>query len=668
MHALVVLTSRIALVTACCVAGVLAAGPETPSPGLRYYYPVPPANPPQVVEADICVYGGTPGGVAAAVQAARMGKKTVLVVMRRHVGGMTSGGLTATDIGKREAIGGFANEVYAKIGRTSGFRPSQAEKAFLELLQEAGVPVHYEHRLKDVAKNGNRIESIRMENGNTMRAKVFIDATYEGDLLAAAGVSYHVGRESNATYGETINGVQFRKSHNFDVPVDPYREPGNPGSGLLPTISAEPPGKAGDGDKKVQAYNFRMQLSNAASRLPFPKPDGYDRGRYALLERYLKAQPNPKHPTQLHNGDCNNTGGFSTDHIGANYAWPEADYATREKIFQDHVNYQQGLMWFSGNDPEVPETIRAKTNAYGLLAGEFPETGGWPHELYVREGRRMISDYVMTEADCRSQRAAPDSVGLASYTMDSHNCQRVVIDGVVRNEGDVQTGVPRPYPVSYRSIVPKESECSNLLVSVCLSSSHIAYGSIRMEPVFMILGQSAATAASFAIDAQIPVQKVDYAKLRERLLADKQVLVWDGPPLTKAEIEPPLLNGVQVDDTAAKTTGEWLPGASGDYVHDGNAEKGSKSITFAPNLPSDGAYDVFLKWTQNRNRATNVPVEIISASGKQTVTVNQREKGGWVKIATGNFKAGNSGSLTISNKDTDGHVIADAARWVPVAK
>jgi hypothetical protein len=408
-----------------------------------------------------------------------------------------------------------------------------------------------------------------------------------------------------------------------------------------------------------------MQLSNAADRLPFPKPEGYDRGRYALLERYLKAQPEPKHPTQLHNGDCNNTGGFSTDHIGANYAWPEADYATREKIFQDHVNYQQGLMWFSGNDPEVPESIRTKTNAFGLMAGEFPETGGWPHELYVREGRRMISDYVMTEADCRSQRAAADSVGLASYTMDSHNCQRVVIDGVVRNEGDVQTRVPRPYPVSYRSIVPKESECSNLLVSVCLSSSHIAYGSIRMEPVFMILGQSAATAASFAIDEQIPVQKVDYAKLSERLLADKQVLAWDGP-VDQADIEFPLLNGIQVDDTAAKTAGEWTP--SGDYVHDGNEEKGSKSITFTPNLPSDGAYDVYLKWTKYRNRATNVPVEIVSASGKETVTVNQREKGGWVKIATGKFKAGNSSSLTISNKDTDGHVIADAVRWVPAGK
>ncbi len=651
-----------------CTASVFAAGPATPSPGLHYYYAVPPANPALVIEADICVYGGTPGGVAAAVQSARMGKKTVLVVMRRHVGGMTSGGLTATDIGNRKAIGGFANEVYAKIGKTSGFRPSEAEKAFQELLKEAGVTIYYEHRLKDVVKDGTRIESIRIENGNTVRAKIFVDATYEGDLMAAAGVSYHVGRESNAAYGETINGVQFRETHNFSVPVDPYREPGNPKSGLLPTISAEPPGKAGDGDKKVQAYNFRMFLSNAADRTPFPKPAGYDRDRYALLERYLKAQPVPSHPTQLHNGDCNNKGGFSTDHIGANYTWPEAGYAAREKMFQDHVNYQQGLMWFSQNDPAVPEVIRSKTAAFGLAAGEFPETGGWPHELYVREGRRMISDYVMTQAECTSRKTVEDPVGLAAYTMDSHNCQRVVIDGVVRNEGDVQIGVPRPYPVSYRSIVPKESQCSNLFVPVCLSSTHIAYGSIRMEPVFMILGQSSGTAAAMAIDAKISVQRVNYAKLRERLIADKQVITWDGPLLATTHDDPGPAGRIEVAHAAAKITGKWSESTLGGYLHDGDADKGTKSVAFAPTLPADGTYDVYLKWTQNQNRATNVPVEIVSADGKQTITVNQRERGGWVKIATAKFKAGTTASLTISNKGSDGHVIADAVRWVPAAK
>ncbi|RYD38814.1 MAG: FAD-dependent oxidoreductase [Verrucomicrobiaceae bacterium] len=643
---------------------VASAQPNTPNPGLKYYYPVPAANPAQVIEADVCVYGGTPGGVSAAVQAARMGKKAVLVVFRRHVGGMTSGGLTATDIGNRKAIGGFANEIYAHIGKTSGFKPSLAETAFLHFLKEAGVTVYYEHRLKDVAKEGNRITSVSFENGNSVKAKMFVDATYEGDLFAKAGVSFHVGRESNATYGETINGVQFRKSHNFNVKVDPYVKPGDPSSGLLPTISAEDPGKAGEGDKKMQAYNFRFNLSNSAGRIPFPKPEGYDRGRYALYERYVKVSPKPPVPFQLHNGDCNNTGGFSTDHIGANYGWPEGGYEAREKMFQDHVNYQQGLAWFAANDPEIPQEIRAKVSSFGLLNGEFPETGGWPHELYVREGRRMVSEYVMTEHECTSRKIPEDSVGLAAYTMDSHNCQRVVIDGAVRNEGDVQTRVPRPYSVSYRSIVPKENECANLLVSVCLSSSHMAYGSIRMEPVFMILGQSAGTAASMAIDAGTAVQKVDYAKLKERLLADKQILIWDAPPLTEEE-KSMAPAGIEVDEVAATRTGDWTEASSGGYLHDNDDGKGTKTITYTPDLPKDGSYDVYLTWRKNGNRATNVPVEITGADGKKSITVDQRSTGGWVKVHSGSFKAGKSSALTISNKGTNGHVIADAVRWAP---
>lgn len=642
-----------------------AAQPTTPNPGLKYYYPVPAANPAQTIETDVCVYGGTPGGVSAAIQATRMGKKAVLVVFRRHVGGMTSGGLTATDIGNRAAIGGFANEIYAHIGKTKGFKPSEAESAFLHFLKEAGVTVYYEHRLKDVAKEGNRITSVSFENGNSVKAKMFVDATYEGDLFAKAGVSFHVGRESNATYGETINGIQFRKAHNFNVKVDPYVKPGDPSSGLLPTISAADPGKAGEGDKKLQAYNFRFNLTNAADRIPFPKPEVYDRGRYAVYERYVKASgEKPPMPFQLHNGDCNNQGGFSTDHIGANYEWPEGGYELREKIFQDHVNYQKGLAYFAANDAEMPEAVRTRVTASGLMNGEFPETGGWPHELYVREGRRMVSDYVMTEIECTSKKIVEDPIGLAAYTMDSHNCQRVVIDGAVRNEGDVQVRVPRPYSISYRSIVPKEAECANLLVSVCLSSSHIAYGSIRMEPVFMILGQSAGTAASMAIDAGSAVQKVDYAKLKERLLADKQILTWDAPPLSPEEIaDTP--KGILVDEGAATTTGEWTDASGGGYFHDNNDGKGTKTITYTPNLPADGTYDVYVYWRKNPNRATNVPVEIVSPAGKKSVTLNQREKGGWQKIDSGSFKAGKGNSLIISNKGTNGHVIADAVVWAP---
>lgn len=653
-----------------CAATLLA---QEGALALRYYYPVPEAGPPKTIEADVCVYGGTPGGVMMAIQARRMGKSAVLVVFRKHVGGMTSGGLSAVDLGRGDSIGGMAKEFLTRVGKTRGFLPSKAEETFRAMLKEAGVPVYFEQRLKSVTKEGNRITALTMENGNVFKAKIYGDATYEGDLFAKAGVSYHVGREANSVYKETLNGVQFRDLHNFVKPVDPYKIPDDPKSGLLWGISAEDPGVQGQGDKKVQAYNFRMFLSNAPDRLPFPKPKNYDRNKYLLLLRYIKL--GPPLPLQLHAGDSNNQGAFSTDHIGANYAWPDGDYETREKIFQDQVNYQQGLMWFWANDPEVPPEMQAKVKMWGLTKGEFPETGGWPHELYVREGRRMISDYVMTEHNCKSTIVAEDSVGLASYNMDSHNCQRVVIKGVVRNEGDVQVGCPKPYPVSYRSIVPREAECANLFVPVCLSSSHIAYGSIRMEPVFMILGQASGTAAALAIDGKTSVQKVPYAKLKEKLLADKQMLEWTGPAATiksAVSIDPKTVSGIVVDNEDAKLVGEWLrstsigPYVAGDYLHDNNAEQGKKSVTFTPKLPQAGKYDVYLIWSANANRATNVPVEIVHAQGTTKVTVNQKKSGGWHKVFTGNFAAGTGGSVTIRNDNADGFVIADAVRFVPV--
>jgi hypothetical protein len=639
-----------------------------PANVLRYYYPVPAANPAQLVKADVCVYGGTPGGVMAAIQAKRLGKSAVLVVFRQHVGGMTSGGLTASDLGKAEAIGGLAVEFYQRVGQTRGFRPSKAEGVFRALLKEAGVPVYFEHRLKEVHKEDKRITAITCENGNRFEAKVFMDATYEGDLLARAGVSFHVGREANSVYQETLNGVQFRNAHQFVVPIDPYRNEGDAKSGLLWGISAADPGKPGQGDKKIQTFNFRMFLSNKADRLPFPKPAGYDRDRYLLLLRYLKKHAHL--PLQLHNGDSNNDGGFSTDYIGGNYGWPEGDYATREKIFQDHVLYQQGLMYFWANDPEVPKQLQDKVRQWGLDKDEFPQTAGWPHELYVREGRRLVSGYVMTEHNCLSKVVADDAIGLASYNMDSHNVQRVVIDGKVRNEGDVQVGCPKPYPVSYRSIVPKEEECVNLFVPVCLSSSHIAYGSIRMEPVFMILGQSAATAAVLAIDGNTSVQKVSYARLRELLLAQKQVLEWKGPSKAPAGSIPLKdLTGIVVDNVDAQLVGTWKssqsigPFVGPDYLHDDNAEQGKKSATFIPKLPAAGTYEVYMIWSANGNRATKVPVDIVHADGVLKLTVNQRIKGGWHKVATLKFNAGTDGRLTIRTDGADGFVIADAVRW-----
>lgn len=511
---------------------------------------------------DIVIYGGTSGGVASAIQAARMGKRVILIEPGKHLGGLTTGGLGATDIGNKGAIGGFAREYYQRIrkhyedpaawkyekrsefkgrGHDLGddaawtFEPHVAEKIYFDLIREHKVTVVFSQRLdltNGVKKEGKRIVSIKMETGEEYAGKMFIDATYEGDLMAKAGVSYHVGREANRTYGETLNGVQVKNAihHQFIKKVDPFMRPGDPTSGLVPRVSAGPPGMDGEGDHRVQAYNYRLCATDRAeNRRPWPKPANYDEKQYELLLRNFEAGDLrlPWNPVMMPNRktDSNNNYAFSTDNIGMNYLYPNGDYATREKIIQEHIDYQKGLMWTLANHPRVPAKVRSHFSTWGLAKDEFLDTDNWPHQLYVREARRMIGDYVMIEANCRGARAPDDSVGLAAYTMDSHNVQRYVTkDGHVLNEGDVQVGGFSPYPISFRSIVPKHAECTNLLVPVCLSASHIAYGSIRMEPVFMVLGQSAATAASLAIDAGCDIQKVDYSKLKERLLADKQIL------------------------------------------------------------------------------------------------------------------------------------------------
>lgn len=533
---------------------------------VNYYIKVEPGIS-KTIECDVAVYGGTPGGVTAAIQAAKLGKSVILLSFNKYVGGMTSGGLTATDIGKKETVGGLAKEFYDRIGKISMFSPSKAENLYLKMLDEVGVNLLHERCLKYVMMDDNRLVSITMETGETIKAHIFIDATYEGDLFAAANVSYQVGREPANAYNESLGGlwqtVSWKDVYQFcRLPVSPYVEPDNPESELLSEISVESPGNKGDGDYKVQAYNFRHFLTNNENRIPFPKPADYDPNRYALLARFLNYNPDVKWvlnyttapmtdgPVQLREGDSNNAGSFSTDYVGGNYHWPDGTYEggsfeemptprrgmpvplsdlyrMREDIFQDHVNYQQGLMYFLANDPQVPDTLQKKINQWGLDPNEFKDTGYWPHQLYIREGRRMVSDYVMTQSNCELKEIVNDGVGLASYAMDSHFCQRVVVEEngkmVVRNEGGFGHGV-EPYPISYRSIVPKKQECSNLLVPVCLSSSHVAFGSIRMEPVFMILGQSAGTAASLAIDKRVDVQDLPYEYLKEQLIKDGQKL------------------------------------------------------------------------------------------------------------------------------------------------
>jgi hypothetical protein len=500
----------------------------------------------EMLKTDLCVYGGTAGGVAAAVQAARFGKKVILLEFGSHLGGMTSGGLGQTDIGNKGAIGGISREFYQRVGRKYGkdeawtFEPHIAEQVLFEMINEAGVALYLEQRLSNVFKEGARIRSISMENGRSVEAKVFIDATYEGDLMAKAGVTFTVGREANSKYAETLNGVRAKTpKHQFLMPVDPYQIPGEEKSGLLPLIQEGDGGNPGDGDKAVQAYNFRLVLTkNPENKRPIEAPQDYKADRYELLSRYIAAWTTasnkvPKlgdlmHIQMMPNGktDINNNNAVSTDYIGFNHGYPEADYKTRAAIWQDHENYTRGLLHFLATDTRVAQPIRDEMQQWGLTRDEFIDSRGWPHQLYIREARRMISDYVMTEHNCRKSIQLPDPVGLAAYTMDSHNCQRLVKNGRAENEGDVQVGGFPPYPIAYRSLVPKQSECENLLVPICLSATHIAYGSIRMEPVFMVLGHSCATAASMAMDENVPVQKIDLGKFKEKLLEQKQILSW----------------------------------------------------------------------------------------------------------------------------------------------
>jgi hypothetical protein len=637
----------------------------------------------EVVETDVLVFGGTAGGVSAACTAARLGKKAALTEFSKHIGGMTSGGLGATDIGNKAAIGGFSRAFYKDLGKHYGkeeswtFEPHVAEQLLLADLQAAKIPVYLEQRLASVRKDGAKIVEITMENGNVFRAKTFIDASYEGDLMVKAGVKYMVGREANARFDETLNGVRKETpQHQFAFSVDPYIKPGDPGSGLLPFIQPEPLGEPGSGDLCVQAYNFRLCLTkNPANRLPIAPPPGYDAKRYELLGRLCEARAKAGAKTSLgallgftmvtpEKTDNNNNGAFSTDFIGANYAYPDGDYATRERIWQEHENYTRGFLTFLATDPRVPQNVRDEMNSWGLCKDEFPDTGGWPYALYVREARRMLSDYVMTEKNCRHLEKAGDSVALGAYNMDSHNSRRIVQNGFVRNEGDVEVGV-KPYPVSYRSIVPKASECDNLWVPVCLSATHIAYGSIRMEPVFMILCQSAATAAVIAIDDSATAQAVNYPKLRDQLLKDGQVLEWTAVSAPQAALEIPI-GAIVLDDQTAVKIGEWAPSTASSsylgegYIHDGNEHKGALSVSWTPDLAKAGEYEIIFVYPPNANRASNVPVTVaIAGAPSQTATVDEKKREGRQSLGKFSLPAGKKTTITVSNKGTNGYVVVD---------
>ena len=519
-------------------------------------------------EADVVVYGGTSAAVIAAVEVAQSGKSVILVSPDLHLGGLTAGGLGWTDTGKKEAIGGLSRNFYHRIwqyynkdeawiwqkrddygNRGQGtkavdgskrtmwiFEPHVAESVFEDYIKEFKIKTfrnEWLNRSSGIQKNNSKIVSLTTLSGKVFKGKVFIDATYEGDLMATSGVSYHVGRESTKTYDEKWNGVQtgvLHHQHWFWENISPYKIPGDSTSGLLPKISKEPPGEYGSADNKIQAYCFRLCMTNNdENRKPFPKPKNYDPSQYELLLRSLltgrkdffrKFDPIPNYKT-----DTNNHGPFSSDNIGMNYDYPDASYQKRRAIIEEHKNYQMGLLYFVANDPRVPSDIREKLSQWGLAKDEFKDNENWPHQIYVREARRMIGSYITTEQDVLLKREVPKPIGMGSYAMDSHNVQRYITpQGFVQNEGDIGVKPPAPYSISYGSLTPQKNQCSNLLVPVCLSSSHIAFGSIRMEPVFMILGQSAAVAACIAIDENSAVQDIDYNDLKALLLNKGQVL------------------------------------------------------------------------------------------------------------------------------------------------
>jgi hypothetical protein len=524
--------------------------------------------PAQVQTFDVVVYGGTAGGVVTAVSAAREGLKVALLEPRDHLGGMVSGGLGWTDYGRKEVIGGYSLEFFERAGRKYGtpiqwhLEPHVAEEVFRGLVREAGVQVFYRHRLREkagVVRQGTQVTRVVMEDGASFAAKIFADATYEGDLMAQAGVSYTWGRESSAAYAESLAGVRERTpKHQFQVQLSPHDATGR----LLPEISPAKVDAPGTGDRKVQAYTFRVCMTKAAdNRVPFPRPPGYAPGRYALLARMLAAMDAIKReaaasgdarepqrtgdpmvrlkepwslvdvmkPDPIPNGktDTNNNGAFSTDFIGGSYDYPEADYRTRDGIWQAHVAYVQGFLYFLQNDPQVPRALHDEMAPWGLCKDEFTDTGNWPHQLYVREARRMIGEYVMSQKDIQTELTKPDPIGMGSYNSDSHNVQRIVnAAGFVENEGDMQVPVT-PYQIPFRMLLPKRAEATNLLVPVCFSATHVAYSTLRMEPQYMIIGQAAGVAAKMAVDGNLAVQDVDAKALTARLRAQRAVIEWN---------------------------------------------------------------------------------------------------------------------------------------------
>jgi hypothetical protein len=630
----------------------------------------------EVLDVDICVYGGTSAGVIAAYSAKKMGKSVVLIEPGKYLGGMTTGGLGATDIGNKYAVTGLSRLFYRRVGEHYNkfeqwtFPPSVATKVMNRFVDEGDLHVVYYRRIVGASVKHKKIEEITLEDSRhpndkpllKLKAKQFIDCTYEGDLMAKAGVSYFLGRESNEEYDETLNGVQMSYWHQFPDGVDPYRIEGDPNSGLCWGISDDTLKATGSGDKLMQAYNFRLCLTDRKeNQLPFEKPANYDPSKYELLARATRkmdlhidnyllfnwgAMPENKY-------DVNNRGPLSTDMIGMNHHYPEADYETRAEIWKEHEDYIRGLLYFLTHDAKVPEALRKQVLEFGWAKDEFTDNNHFPTQLYVREARRLNGEYVMTQKNCQGDETVGDGIGMAAYGMDSHNCQRIVVNGMVKNEGDVQYHGFPPYPISYGSITPKREECVNLLVPVCVSSTHIAFGSIRMEPVFMVLGQSAAVAASMAIDNRSSVQEIDVAALRKKLHDDPYL---DG---STPEI---LVDDTNIDKITRR--GSWSKrfGANYKTSYMYSANRGNKSsYSFLPVIKKAGQYTVYFYCTElgDDELPETLYLDIQHAGGTTSISIAPKIlRGRWAKLGSYSFEK--NGVISVNGEKTQGPLIADA--------
>ena len=670
------------------------------------------ARPARAAEADVIVYGATPGGFCAAIAAAREGAKVVLIEPSAHVGGVNTGGLSFSDSNQtvRSTLLGLFEEWHLRVAADYAARgvklpydvavkdnsvwtyePHVAARVTDAMLKEAGVKILTKQPLEGVEKNGARIVGLRTTAG-IHTAKIFIDATYEGDLMARAGVVWHIGRESRDEYGESFAGRQYPKEK---MAINGFDANGLP----LPFITSVRPGDDQAGEETVMVYSFRLCLTkNPANRIPFPAPKAYDPARFELVRRYFQKYPNAPLPWDLYplpgdKFDANNGIGkmFSMGLVGEANGWCASDSKGRAALWEKHKQYTLEFYQFLTTDDAVPAKIRATMVELGLCRDEFPETDHWSPQLYVREGRRMDGRYTLTQKDIIDDPKKEDAIAVSSFPIDSHDCRRIALPDGVINEGTIYpVRIPGrrhgyAYHVPYRAITPSASECTNLLVPVALSATHVAYSSVRVEPTWMAIGQSAGIAAALAAKAGVSVQALEYAQLRARLLAQHQVLDLPVlPPVGKVarssgpvSINSKSLLGLILDDAQAELSGDWerstnfKPHVGTGYLHDEQRSDGKSRATFRFKAPADGDFELRMAYSAHPTRTTRLPVTLTNGPQVQTFTVDQTialpSGDAFRTIGTVRLRRDGDYVLEVTNKDTGGFAIVDAFQLLPVA-